>query len=585
MSLLRRLGAWLLGRRAHSAWISDTLLLIAGDPGRDRGCELRTTVRERDLELRLYACPAHLEASGSRVDRPAPLRASVMPVAEFLEATLHPLPDGGRALMAELIRAAAPELDGADGLAVAKSLRAVRDAARGELREPVGEHGAALAVNVDAILAVDERAFWVHGWVNDPEGLIDRLEVVSPEGQRVDLLEGGYRYARPDVAELFAAAGAYSQRHGFLRYFELPHPSYLRGGWRAEVRDTGGDDFVVNAPRDKTDNPLETRLTILRELASDRPNKEELRESLGHPALTRLQGRLRAMAEIEAVDQYGEPPPSPAVTVIVPLYKRIDFVEHQLAHFGRDPEIAATDLIYVLDSPELAPQLSRLAAALSELHAVPFRVARTARNAGYAVANNLAAGLARGDTLLLLNSDVIPMEAGWLGRLHAFHQATRDVGALGPKLLFEDESVQHAGMYFELQDDSGLWANRHYFKGFSRSLMAANVTRPVPAVTGACMMVGRSLYDEMGGLPEGYVEGGYEDSDFCIRLLEAGRHNWYLSDVELFHLEAQSYRTEARVADVYNAWLQTHLWGDRIEQIMRAQAQEADAQLILVDSP
>jgi GT2 family glycosyltransferase len=585
MSLLRRLGAWLLGRRAHSAWMSDTLLLVAGRPSHDRGCELRATMRERDLELRLYACPSHPEAGGARVDRPAPLGASVMPLTEFLEATVRPLRDGGRALVDELIRAATPELDGADGLAVAKSLRAVRDAARGELREPVGEHGAALAVNVDAILAIDEHAFWVHGWVNDPESLIDRLEVVSPEGQRVDLLEGGYRYARPDVAELFAAAGAHSQRHGFHRYFELPHPSHLRGGWRAEVRDTAGDDFVVNAPRDKTDNPLETRLTILREFASDRPGKEELRESLGHPALERLQRRLRSIAEIEAVDQYGEPPPSPAVTVIVPLYKRIDFVEHQLAHFGRDPEIAATDLIYVLDSPELAPQLSRLAAALSELHAVPFRIARTARNAGYAVANNLAAGLARGDTLLLLNSDVIPMEAGWLGRLHAFHQATRDVGALGPKLVFEDESVQHAGMYFELQGDSGLWANRHYFKGFSRSLMGANVTRPVPAVTGACMMVGRALYEQVGGLPEGYVEGGYEDSEFCIRLLDAGRHNWYLSEVELFHLEAQSYRTEARVADVYNRWLQTHLWGDRIEQIMRAQAEEADAQLMLVDSP
>jgi GT2 family glycosyltransferase len=585
MSFLRRLGAWLSGRKTHAAWMSDTLVLVAGRPGGARSCELRATVAERDLELRLYACPAQSEPLVSRGERSAPMRASVLPMREFATQCLRPLPDGGRKLMEELIRAVAPELEGPDGLAVAKSLRVVRDATRGELREPTGEHGAALAINVDAILAIDDRAYWAHGWVNDPESLVERLEIVSPEGQRADLLVGGQRYARPDVAELFAAAGGHSQRHGFLRYFELPHPSRLRGGWRVEVRDTAGDDYRVNAPNDMTDNPLETRLTILREVASDRPGKEELRESLGHPALARLQRRLRGMASIEAVDQYGEPPEAPRVTVIVPLYKRVDFVEHQLAQFGRDPDIAAADLIYVLDSPELAPQLAHLGAALSELHGVPFRVARTARNVGYAIANNLAAELARADTLLLLNSDVLPVEPGWLGRLHAFHQATPDIGALGPKLLFEDESIQHAGMYFELQGESGLWANRHYFKGFSRSPMAANVSRPVPAVTGACMMIGRALYEELGGLPEDYIEGGFEDSDFCIRLLEAGRHNWYLADVELFHLEAQSYRTEARVANVYNAWLQTHRWGERIDEIMRAQAAESDAQLMLVDAP
>jgi GT2 family glycosyltransferase len=289
--------------------------------------------------------------------------------------------------------------------------------------------------------------------------------------------------------------------------------------------------------------------------------------------------------KVEGVDQYGDAPSSPEVSIIVPLYKRIDFVEHQLAQFGRDPEVASADLIFMLDSPELAPELGRLVPALSELHGVPFRVARTALNAGYATVNNLGVELAHGATVLLLNSDVIPSEPGWLGRLQAFHRATDKIGALGPKLLFEDESLQHAGMYFERQGATGLWANRHYFKGFSRSMIAANVSRPVPAVTGACMMVDRDLYTEVGGLSDAYIEGGFEDSDFCIRLIEAGRQNWYMADVELFHLEAQSYRTEFRVADVYNAWLQTHLWGGRIEQIMRAQSEGSDAQLMLVDSP
>ena len=69
-------------------------------------------------------------------------------------------------------------------------------------------------------------------------------------------------------------------------------------------------------------------------------------------------------------------PPDPTISIIVPLYKRIDFVEHQLAQFGHDPEIGQADLIYVLDSPEAADDLARLAPALQRLHGVPFRSRR-----------------------------------------------------------------------------------------------------------------------------------------------------------------------------------------------------------------
>jgi GT2 family glycosyltransferase len=292
---------------------------------------------------------------------------------------------------------------------------------------------------------------------------------------------------------------------------------------------------------------------------------------------------MRDQVRVTDVVQYGEPPADPKISIIVPLYQRVDLVEHQLAHFGHDPEIAQADLIYVLDSPGAADYLARVAPALQELHAVPFRVATLNRNGGFAIANNLGSELARGDVLLLLNSDVMPDEPGWLGTMAAFHAATPDVGAVGAKLLFEDESIQHAGMYFQLSGETALWTNQHYFKGFSRSLDAANVTRPVPAVTAACMMIERALYQRVGGLWHGYVDGGSEDSDLCIRLLDAGRRNWYVADVELYHLEAQSYRTPDRTAHSYNSWLQTHLLGERIEEIMRAQAQGSDAQVLSPD--
>jgi len=90
-------------------------------------------------------------------------------------------------------------------------------------------------------------------------------------------------------------------------------------------------------------------------------------------------------------------------------------------------------------------------------------------------------------------------------------------------------------------------------------------------------MIDRKLYDELGGLRGTFVRGDYEDSDLCLQLTESGRENWYLPDVELYHLEGQSYSATAEqasdryLANRYNAWVHTHMWHDRIEQIMRDQ--------------
>ena len=113
-----------------------------------------------------------------------------------------------------------------------------------------------------------------------------------------------------------------------------------------------------------------------------------------------------------------------------------------------------------------------------------------------------------------------------------------------------------------------MWGNQHYFKGMHRSFPAANVARTVPAITAACMMIDRDLYEQAGGLSHGYVQGGYEDSDLCLRLIELGRQNWYMPGAELYHLEAQSYPSDFRkMATRYNMWLHTNTWNDRIEEV------------------
>jgi GT2 family glycosyltransferase len=150
----------------------------------------------------------------------------------------------------------------------------------------------------------------------------------------------------------------------------------------------------------------------------------------------------------------------------------------------------------------------------------------------------------------------------------AFYGSRDGIGALGPKLLYEDDSIQHAGIHFHRAEGQTVWQDAHYFKGLHRDFPDANVPRVVPVVSGACMMIARERYDSMGGLHGGYVQGDYEDADICMRMTEAGLRNWYFPDAELYHLEALSYSASLRVpANRYNAWLHTRTWGDRIEQL------------------
>ncbi len=453
-------------------------------------------------------------------------------------------------------------------LHLSRSLHAAREALRERLPVCVISQDAPQGLNVDAVLAVDDHGFYVQGWLRDAEAAPTRLTAVSPEGSRTELLPRLYWFRRPDVEQFYddGPGGQPHPEHGWIAYFETPAPSRLTGGWTFEMGNSVGAASEVSAPT-ATRDITAVREKILHDLLRERLPADVLRSRHIAPALTRLEERRRRLARVESIDQHGVPPNDPEVTIVVPLYGRIDFLEHQLAQFVNDPELRRADLVYVLDSPELAEPFRVTAAQLAQLYDVPFRTVVLSHNIGFAGVNNVGAGLARGRLLVLLNSDVLPREPGWLSDLVHFYDATPEIGALAPKLLYEDDSIQHAGLYFRRLPDTGLWNNEHYFKGLHRTLPAANLPRPVPAVTAACMMIDLALFQEMGGLRGMYVQGDYEDSDLCLRLAEVGREAWYLPSVELYHLEGQSYPSEIRaLTGAYNQWLHTHVWSERISR-------------------
>jgi GT2 family glycosyltransferase len=452
--------------------------------------------------------------------------------------------------------------------ALSRALHGIREVLRERLPPGAVDQRVPAGLSVEQVLAVDDRSFWISGWVHDADGE-GVVTLVSPESARIPVLDGAFRYERPDVVQFYAEPRAdRSREHGFTAFFTLPAPSLLANGWIAELHTSDGRKLEIQCPEVLAD-PHTVRAKILGELGGGGAIGGALAAEHGRHALTMLQTRIVADSRVAAVDAYGQPPRNPSTSIVVPLYKRLDLIEHQLLHFSRDPDFAEVELIYVLDSVEQADELALKARELFALHGLPFKVLTLSSGAGFAGASNHGVAAARAGRLLLLNSDVIPDRPGWLTTMNAFYDATAEIGALGPKLLYEDDSLQHAGLYFHRVPGGSSWENAHCFKGLHRSFPAANVTRPVPAVTAACMLIDRARYEQVGGLPLHYVQGDYEDSELCLRLAQAGCQNWYLPAVELYHLEGQSYTPGLRrVPSEYNMWLHTTLWGERIEEVM-----------------
>ena len=275
-------------------------------------------------------------------------------------------------------------------------------------------------------------------------------------------------------------------------------------------------------------------------------------------------------------EHFGQFVNNPKVSIIIPLYGRIDFVEYQLSQFANDPFFTQeVDLIYVLDDPSLIDEFITLVQGIYPIYEIPFSVVTYTQNYGYAVANNIGARYARAPKLLLLNSDVMPLEKGWLSKLIDIYDNLEGVGALAPKLLFEDGAVQHAGMVFEKSQTFKMWLNEHPGKGLP-DLSTEQNPKVVPAVTAACLLVDAFLYEKVGGLSENYLIGDFEDSDFCLKLTENKKLSYYVPSVSLCHLERQSqnlfndnsWKTKVTL---FNGWQHDRKWNRLMNELMEAE--------------
>jgi GT2 family glycosyltransferase len=261
--------------------------------------------------------------------------------------------------------------------------------------------------------------------------------------------------------------------------------------------------------------------------------------------------------------QFGASPSTPKHSLIIPLYGRVDFLEYQMALFSRHAGIKETEILYVLDDPPKRRELEVLAHSTFERFGIPFTVLILPENLGFAPASNAGLLAARGQYICFLNSDIFPIKDDWLETLTERLEQHPGVGVIGPRLLFEDGTIQHEGCLYRPIKEFGNW---FFVDHLNKGRIADDFRgmRTCDAITGACMVMSRSLALELGGFDEAFVIGDFEDSDLCLKVRQRGLSCAVACDCQLYHLERKSQTAPGHQwrmnITLYNAWVHQRRW-------------------------
>lgn len=155
----------------------------------------------------------------------------------------------------------------------------------------------------------------------------------------------------------------------------------------------------------------------------------------------------------------------------------------------------------------------------------------------YSAINNFAVKESKGEYVLLLNNDIEIITDDWIEQMLMYAQRS-DVGAVGAKLYYDDDTIQHAGVIVGLGGVAG-----HSHKGFAREnpgyMARAAIAQNLSACTAACLMMRKDVYNEVGGLDEGYAVA-FNDIDFCMKIRKADYLIVFTPFAEFYHYESKS---------------------------------------------
>ena len=261
----------------------------------------------------------------------------------------------------------------------------------------------------------------------------------------------------------------------------------------------------------------------------------------GKKALTEHYARLGYEAEVEYTGIFilykmrlkvkGEP----LVTILIPNKDQVETLDTCLKSIYEKTDYPNFEIVIVENNSEKAETFAyyeKMKMEHENLHVVYYQ-----GGFNYSAINNFGARHAKGEYLLLLNNDTEVISPFWIREMVGFCQRG-DTGAVGAKLYYPDGLVQHCGVVVGIANFAGHVQNFHTSQdaGYFGRLKAV---QDISAVTAACMLVKKSVFDAIGGFDESFVVS-LNDVDLCLRIREAGKLIVQDPNVELYHYESKS---------------------------------------------
>lgn len=232
---------------------------------------------------------------------------------------------------------------------------------------------------------------------------------------------------------------------------------------------------------------------------------------------------------------YSLPEKLPLVSIIIPIRNKKNILENCLSSIFERTGYSNYEILIIDNGSDESDTLEFLQEiSLNE----KITIFRDDRPFNYSRLNNKAVSLARGEIIALLNNDVEIMSPDWL-TVMVSHALRPGIGAIGAKLWYPNQTLQHGGVILGIMgiaNHAGLHSKKGNAGYFSRLLLTQNLS----AVTGACLVVKKSIFIEVGGLDEVNLPIAFNDVDFCLRVSRAGYRNVWTPSAELIHHESAS---------------------------------------------
>lgn len=229
------------------------------------------------------------------------------------------------------------------------------------------------------------------------------------------------------------------------------------------------------------------------------------------------------------------PEAEPSVTILVPTRDRSDLVRACIESLLRKTEYSNYSIV-IIDNGSVENQTKEYFRFLSDNPKIDVLSCEMPYN--FSAINNYAVERTSSDYLCFLNNDTEIIDSNWLTEMMRY--AVRpEIGAVGAKLLYQDLSIQHAGVVIGIGNAAG-HAHRALPDGDPGYFAHAHVAHYASAVTAACLVVARHKFEQVAGFDATYLQIAYNDVDLCLKLRKAGWQNVYTPRAVLLHLESKS---------------------------------------------